>query len=1794
MDNPIKVIHRFKNNNRKIQYMCYIFLGNLIEDEIKKAIEKFKKLSFNDMLDMITSKDYKLLEKRYGKYWYNNFFISHHIKTTKYTIKNNNKRKNELVKKFGKEWLSIHIDSKPIEKKIISFKQRYYNDIISRNVIKKIKREIDNDYRTYIDNDMYNEIIGGADDEDEEEEEIINESDIEEAIEEEFDATELNNLYSQENDVISKEIKKTNEIISKVLKDKTLARKSITNSNEYDNSLDNSNYETKLENSYIKYYIYNEYIFMNDTIRNIRNKISVSIPLNDNLNAPFLLPEFQYLYTEYNIANKKDRVMLGQKWSRRNELLKIDIIPNENLYVYADLRKNLSYLKSNFGYKLKREDDETSILDSYSDYIVNNEIYMIDLLNEINNDIKLDKKQLQNLIDVYLYIYFPFIDINEFKLLLENNKELKEKVTNRFNVIRNDMLLERKIYNIIEENRLLLNSDNKYLENYKETNIIQSILHINITNSKNRTGTFNDDLNLFRIFDNFIVSKDYPFLCYQINSAEKVYKFYNKIDKIENKDNLLKWFQNEKQGISFIIAYQNKYVTVTIYENGRIEYKITWKEDEKITIDTVKETYNIVKKLLAKINNENRKINIMIPSDDKFKYAFVNTIQKFYLPKNYKINHNDFSDFCRFFYPYIALQIEPKKRESKLYESTKSKYGTYLRYKKINKYENRQKMQLRILWYLKNYDIGDKELIDEISKQFNVTLDNAKLEIDNTKKKFSKALKRSSSLPKKLKSIPKAKPPGIEIEIQGRDPSNYKFRITGARNKNQLFEIVEFLKILIYIYSMTYLIKKPKYQKIKETLKQLTNIAKRRNKVNEIVNYESSTKNVKAITALDKDRLGFRPEEGQNQWTRSCQNSGKDKKRRPDVTPGNRINELVAKGYKLNPKTKFYELNVNMVIKGKKYKTTLRAAPLPNNDGTVNYYTCDPTVNNEHMYIGFLSKSNNPNDLCMPCCFKKDQLVGSNKFKKNYYKKCIGDKKVDETIEKVANPYKDKIYILQETNKVIEGRYIFLEPSINRLFNSLWNHDKKIVNHYLNESNSGYFFKFMVKDNYHNFLAAMSHIYDTTIDNLKKLMISSMKLDVNNKKFMYLNNGNIISTFNTRNDYINFIKTSFYLDFKESSDLLSIPGVLTKNGISYYIFKKHKNNYYVKCINAENAHFLDKNRDIVFLIQDGKYYFPIYLVQLNKKISKKVIIRKYFRDKEKKEYNKLFNELYQYYGESCKSVILNKINKSISNNNKLLIDIIESSNIKVLNQIYDNRYKARYIELKYKNNNIILPVYPSGLSYSYNSISIHKFNKFNKIEFILQNINDINKILNKDYIPKYLIYNSINKDTYYINAIQFKNKLVLPVKETKLKMTNINKLLKKYKLAIRFSSLEEKIDIAIMNKKYDNKRRENVMRDNYINEGYNLFKLEISNFLFTNVMIKNKIIDIVRNQDIKINDKYIKIREIIINIINKKLDNKIKLNLKIKPVATLIKNIPKLDNYNIGNIRDTCDNLGKTECSNNPHCLWNNNNCMFALTFDNAKDYIDKILYEIVSDSIQFKELLQEDEYFISDIVDYSIFNERPNQKIIKSNNFNLQQILKQELEYDDIPTLGRKGSKVNIEDNYEEELNKYGDIYIQMIIPNNNSIIRAYVNCLYWITNSLYNTSSRNLGYNSKLQSQISNLLKYKMVEFIENNPTNKVILKEFPKNKNYFNSNINKFIKNIVNTTGELELYILSILYDFPIILFDKYNKIYKVYYMGNIFTDKLKNFEKKETLKQSIIIKFEFEENNDIPKNIYSIYY
>ena len=56
MKDPIKVIHRYKNKNRRNQFLVYIFVGNLVPDEIKKILNKITKLNFMDSILKLTKK----------------------------------------------------------------------------------------------------------------------------------------------------------------------------------------------------------------------------------------------------------------------------------------------------------------------------------------------------------------------------------------------------------------------------------------------------------------------------------------------------------------------------------------------------------------------------------------------------------------------------------------------------------------------------------------------------------------------------------------------------------------------------------------------------------------------------------------------------------------------------------------------------------------------------------------------------------------------------------------------------------------------------------------------------------------------------------------------------------------------------------------------------------------------------------------------------------------------------------------------------------------------------------------------------------------------------------------------------------------------------------------------------------------------------------------------------------------------------------------------------------------------------------------------------------------------------------------------------------------------------------------------------------------------------------------------------------------------------------------------------------------------------------------------------------
>ena len=175
-------------------------------------------------------------------------------------------------------------------------------------------------------------------------------------------------------------------------------------------------------------------------------------------------------------------------------------------------------------------------------------------------------------------------------------------------------------------------------------------------------------------------------------------------------------------------------------------------------------------------------------------------------------------------------------------------------------------------------------------------------------------------------------------------------------------------------------------------------------------------------------------------------------------------------------------------------------------------------------------------------------------------------------------------------------------------------------------------------------------------------------------------------------------------------------------------------------------------------------------------------------------------------------------------------------------------------------------------------------------------------------------------------------------------------------------------------------------------------------------------------------------------------------------------------------------------------------------------------------------------------------------------------------------------------------ELIKLGKQYIQEIIPNNYTIIRAYINSYYWLKNKLYDISSRNLGYVSELQTVLTYIFKSNIIDYITLNikQLQKYISHYNPKSS-ILNNPITKLRKSIINTNGKLELLVLSHLVPIPIIVYDNYSNVKYIFLQGEIpvSSETLKNFITPDKLTNSIVLKFNFN-NSDIPNNIFSLYY
>jgi len=1866
MNNPKKIIFKFKNKNRRIQYHTYIYIGPLLQNNNRKIIESFKDKTFYETLIGIKKKEIKILTDIYSQYWYKYFFNFYHLEHEISKIKNNQTKKNILKRKFGSSWIKEHInDNKtilPITKHSYQFdtsKQLIYKIMINRKNQKKfnlfntnnklnyrlnqkggneqinigeideevnIEEDDDNIFNRFNqskrDNDIDSDSDSISDNQNIKEEEItIGSKKMPEVETNLFDNEGENeiNLETLEAEFLKDEsdenIKQTSKLIDRAIEQGKLKKETMI-VHKFPEKKNEIMYDENLKNSYSKSYIYSTYLFEDDSIKKIKKKISISLINNPIFIGSFkhnnyLIPSRMYLYAKHKYKNKftkkleEEKIMIGQKWIIKNELLDIDTEPFYNLKSYENLKNNMKYLASNIvktNKKIRREDNQNYLFEHYKEYVQNNELYMIDIYNDlgINYGQDLDNQKKRNLYDTYIRIYFPEISFDEFKKIIDylklDNTDLLRKdeinyIRDIYETNKNDLFLEHQITSTVEK----LKVRKKLYKNIIKYNyILQAVIHILLDDKE--SGNINrKKVDLFRIFDNFIVNEKYPFVQWHTSDGSIIFKYYN--IGIEKKKDIIisKWMQHTPYGLSFKVKtdikdlsdnnLEYKYISFNLNENGRLEYKTQYKEANKASIDNVYDTYNLVNELLRKINNENKKINFIYPKDNEYKFAFINSIIKFELPKKKVIDHNKLSELCRYFYPYIVLVIEPRKREGKTKKNEASKYGTYIRYKRIDNYDTEQKIELKIIFFLKNYEFNLNQLAVELSKQYNITEKQALNKINEVKSKFN--IRRVRKVLKKLNQIPKFKTPGIEIEIQGKNPDNYKIRISGVRNKNQLDKIINFLEILIFLYYDTYVNKSSKRVKLLETLKVLHNIAKRRNQVTEFKQIDNEKKKVKLIAKNDPDRLGFKPKQGQDHWSRACQNSGKNKRRQPDQILSSKIHKLTNKGFKLNKDTNMYEKEVTVKINKSKEKRVIRAIK-QKASGDYIYYVCTPENNGKYIHIGFLNKAINPSGLCMPCCFKIDQFTKYNNPQRDFFLKCI-DRTEDIKLTS-TKIYGEKLYILQDTNKIQEGRYGFLPKYLDNLLNKNFNKTKEIDDHYLVEAESGYLFKYGIDIRNFHFLNCMKSIFNIDKNTLINKIIK--KLRSKPDLFYFLNAGDTKARFKTLDNFEHFLETSTQIKYNLLSDIFLIPGIFDEFGYNIIIFEKEiiniedekKTRFIIRCPYKETRMYLNYNKyKFILIYKVGKIYYPIIEIIKQNNSSKFKIFKNFDSTDQRITFIK------DYLNSNCN----NNINTKYHLYSRNIIKKCEDNNIKIIEQIVNRRNKCKFINTKYG----LIPTVITGTAINYKINFIDNI-KIDNLEKSFDNFMKINKILD---IYKFNGFSYIEKKgtNYKINGILLQKKLLIPIKEKVYSHKKLEKLTKKYKYInyqLKNLSFDKVINTAITsNIQRDDERVIKINIKNFEIENYNLFKLELSEIISKDKDISNKIMQLLKsNIERKKKKKQLKL------LMYKILDNKLfKMFKQIGGKIILSEKFKIPTNYEISNTRELCNvHKNKVECEKN-NCFYKNGKCNFRTNNELAVLYINKIVEEVLDSKFKANELLQIDEYFISDIVDYNSFTARPQQTILKSNSINANILLSNIYGDESIPTIGRKQKIKNINEitkKYNPEIS--GNIMYQKV-NNKNRIFNALANGYYWIKNNTFNIEDRNLGYISNMQKNISNFIRGRIITWISNRRNWKYI------KNNITNININQgiygldtYISNIYKPTYKdskyiTELLFFNIIFKISIYIINESNQI--IFFIKN--GKKLKNTNNIDIndidTNKNIILKYNIFRINEILSNIHILY-
>jgi hypothetical protein len=227
------------------------------------------------------------------------------------------------------------------------------------------------------------------------------------------------------------------------------------------------------------------------------------------------------------------------------------------------------------------------------------------------------------------------------------------------------------------------------------------------------------------------------------------------------------------------------FIDILIYENSTFEIKI--KRDYSIQGYTFTELQDMIHFVNIFIRDINRKCGIELNLLDKLSYTTlienINVSSIIKIENDREVVLTNLKQFLENFFPYITLVDDNTL--------------LHFKYKRISNYVKMDEIGETIQHH---YDKSKRDIIKILMKNFELTETEATSEYDKWASNLKLELhKGGQGYPKKYYFIPKIQS-GIDVKISKIDIKNLKIQIEGAKNISTVHKVLQFIKIVVYLY----------------------------------------------------------------------------------------------------------------------------------------------------------------------------------------------------------------------------------------------------------------------------------------------------------------------------------------------------------------------------------------------------------------------------------------------------------------------------------------------------------------------------------------------------------------------------------------------------------------------------------------------------------------------------------------------------------------------------------------------------------------------------------------------------------------------------------------------------------------------------------------------------------------------------------------------------------------------------------------------------------------------------------